>query len=489
MNAAPPPAPGDPAPTVAPGDGSPLRRSDWTGRVALLFVLVSLAALVIAPLLVQRAVERVRESIEEQAEPGRTLVTRLQFSLAREMSALRGYLLTGSDAYLDVYAEALENELRAYEELEPIAALLGPEVLEHFVATRTLSTHWHERAREDEIVAQRRASGTPMAAALISVEQETYERTLRATSALDSAIVRASVRGRARIRDMERTGFRINVALGILALGAAIAVARLEHRTRRYAVEAERRRQESEEALARLRRATESRARLVRGVTHDVKNPLSAALGYVELLEMEIKGPLSPAQALMVAGVRRSIDASLSIIGDLLDVARAEGGALAVNRVPVDVGALASRLCDDHRAMAEAASHTLELAVEGERIEVETDPERVSQVIGNLISNAIKYTPSPGRITLRVRPATDQADRPGRWVAICVEDTGPGIPVGQRDSIFDEFTRLPGAGETTGHGLGLAISRRIARLLDGDITVGDSPAGGAAFTLWIPAST
>jgi signal transduction histidine kinase len=109
--------------------------------------------------------------------------------------------------------------------------------------------------------------------------------------------------------------------------------------------------------------------------------------------------------------------------------------------------------------------------------------------VGNLLSNAIKYTPPGGRVVVAAGPASNgDGPRPGQWVRVTVEDSGPGIAAEQREAVFQEFSRLdPGAAE--GHGLGLAIGRRVARLLGGDVTVGEAEIGGAAFTLWLPAAS
>ena len=119
-------------------------------------------------------------------------------------------------------------------------------------------------------------------------------------------------------------------------------------------------------------------------------------------------------------------------------------------------------------------------------VRVHTDPGRVRQVLGNLLSNAIKYTPAPGRITVRAERVDADAARPGDWAVVRVTDTGPGIPPGQRESIFDEFSRLHDGSGIQGHGLGLAISRRVARLLGGDLDVTGAEGEGATFTLWLP---
>lgn len=252
---------------------------------------------------------------------------------------------------------------------------------------------------------------------------------------------------------------------------------RLLEREREARAEAERRREE-------LESVTESRTRLMRGFSHDVKNPLGAADSYAQLLEEGILGELSRKQRESVERIRRSIHASLRLIHDLLELARVEAGQLEVECVPTDVAQAAKEVAEDFRAQAEAAGLDLEVRVP-EPLRAETDPIRIRQVLGNLLSNAVKYT-SEGRvaITAEIR-GNGEASRPGAWVAVRVTDTGPGIPEEKREQIFQEFTRLdPDAPH--GAGVGLAISRRIARILGGDITVESEEGRGSGFTLWLP---
>lgn len=243
--------------------------------------------------------------------------------------------------------------------------------------------------------------------------------------------------------------------------------------------EAERRRDEVE-------RISESRSRLMRGFSHDLKNPLGAADGYAALLEEGIPGKLDPEQCESVRRIRRSIRASLRLIDDLLELARAEAGEITLNRSLIDVAALAREVGEDFRAQLEAAGLALELQA-STPLTVESDPARVRQIISNLMSNAVKYT-REGSVTVAVAVLSDSSPaRRGDWVTVSVADTGIGIPEDKREAIFQEFTRLdPGARQ--GAGVGLAISRRIARLLDGDIAVEPRTPQGSTFTLWLPVS-
>jgi PAS domain S-box-containing protein len=243
-------------------------------------------------------------------------------------------------------------------------------------------------------------------------------------------------------------------------------------------------RAEAEERREELERVTESRTRLMRGFSHDVKNPLGAADGYAQLLEDGILGELSEKQVESVERIRRSIQVSLHLIHELLELARAESGQIELEPVPTDVAELAREAAEDFRAQATASGLALEVRAD-EALSTETDPMRVRQILSNLLSNAVKYTPE-GRITVEAGLRTDEGGhRAGDRIALRVADTGPGIPVEKRETIFQEFTRLDPEAQH-GAGVGLAISRRIARLLGGDITVESEVGRGSAFTLWLP---
>ena len=478
-----PAEPSSPAPPPAARAATP---PAWLGVLASAFVFAALAALVIVPLLVQRRVDDVRVRVEEVADPARTLVRRLQFNVRREAAALYAAAVAGTARPLAEYREARSEEEAIFAELAVLADSLGGPVLEEFVRLRTLAEQWHARLP----IAQQQSPASDSAAlrrisADLSREEQLGEQVIEAGERLVAAIERDAERGREAIRGTERFGLGVTLGLGALALLAAGAVAWLSWRVSQLARVATQRGEEAERALAERAQATEARARLLRGVSHDVKNPLGAARGYAELLEMQIKGPLNEEQARYVAGIRRSIDGALAILADLLDLARADSGGLSVERVRTDLGKVAAQAGEDHRPAAASAGHAIE-CVPVQPLTVYTDPGRVRQVLGNLLSNAIKYTPAPGRITVRAETVMDDPARPGEWAVVRVSDTGPGIPPDKRESVFDEFSRLHDGTGIQGHGLGLAISRRVARLLGGDLDVGGADGEGATFSLWLP---
>jgi signal transduction histidine kinase len=234
-----------------------------------------------------------------------------------------------------------------------------------------------------------------------------------------------------------------------------------------------------------LARVIKSRSRLMRGFSHDVKNPLGAADGYAELLTAGIYGELSADQRESVTRLRRSLHSALDLIDDLHEMARAETGNIQLSLKMVDLADIVRGSGEEYRAAAEASGLTLTVDVPGAPFIVETDRVRVRQIISNLLSNAIKYT-DHGSIELRVHD--EPADGGGeheRWALIDVRDTGRGVEPDKWDAIFEEFVRL-GASEKSGAGLGLAVSQRLALALGGRISVQSEVGRGSTFTLRLP---
>ena len=229
----------------------------------------------------------------------------------------------------------------------------------------------------------------------------------------------------------------------------------------------------------------QSRSRLMRGFSHDVKNPIGAADGFADLLSAGVYGELSAEQLSSVERMRRCLHGALALIDDLHELARAETGILSLSSAPMDLAELARTICEEYHAAARAAGLSLSVEVALGMPLVNTDRERVRQIVSNLLSNAIKYTPSGSVLVRATRRAAGLDGEAGEWVLVDVVDTGPGIPAHQQDVIFDEFSRL-GTGSHRGAGLGLAISRLLAQALGGHISVQSEPEQGSTFTLWLP---
>jgi PAS domain S-box-containing protein len=240
------------------------------------------------------------------------------------------------------------------------------------------------------------------------------------------------------------------------------------------------------EDITERKRAAESRVRLVRGFTHDVKNPLGAADGFLALLEDGVIGALEPQQHDSVVRARQSIRRALELIANVLELARAEAGQVEIRRSSMDPAAVADDVVNEFRAQAREKDLALAIATTSAMPSIESDEARVRQIVANLVSNAVKYTPANGRIEVTVcRRSDGDAPAPGDWITIDVADDGPGIPADKQRTLFTEFTRFdPKAAE--GAGIGLAISQRLATALGGKITVRSDEGAGSTFTLWLP---
>ena len=242
------------------------------------------------------------------------------------------------------------------------------------------------------------------------------------------------------------------------------------------------------EDITENRQIIESHERLIRGFTHDIKNPLGAADGHLALLEMGIHGDVPERQAESLRRARGAIRAALDLIAQLLKIERAQSGQVEIHREQFDLAALTSYTVEEFRAAA--AAKRLELEVlpvrPGDALMIETDPALVRQILANLISNAVKYTQSGGHISVRARVACEaEALWRGRSMAVDVADNGPGIPLAKQSMLFREFARFdPAAAEGTG--IGLAISQRLAVVLGASITFTSTPGVGSTFTLWLP---
>jgi signal transduction histidine kinase len=423
---------------------------EWATRLLLAFIVLSLASLIAIPWWAStRHLQPLQHEMNQLADPVRGLMTRIHLSMAQEGNALDDFVDQRDAFSRGRYFEADANKRKAYRELTPLVTGLGPMPKQRLDELLALDARWHQ-AVDAEVWNVPNAKVVPHSPA----REDIWDDMLEAAARLDEAIAQAGHDRIAQMADIEAIQRSMTALLGLLALAAAAATWRLSRRVHEYAVEAEERRATLAEVMA-------SRARFMRGVSHDLKNPIHAIDGHAQLLEDEVRGPLNDAQHDSVARIRRSSRAMMGLIEDLLELARAE-----------------------YRAAAQFAGLTLVSAPDDSQTVLTTDPVRVAQVLGNLLSNAIKYTPAGGRIEVSTELPKGHGTNADR-LAIHVVDDGPGIPSDKREEIFGEFSRL-GVVDRPGAGLGLSIARRIARLLGGDVTVAERGERGSRFTLWLP---
>ncbi|MCO5997666.1 sensor histidine kinase [Actinoallomurus rhizosphaericola] len=228
-----------------------------------------------------------------------------------------------------------------------------------------------------------------------------------------------------------------------------------------------------------LDRMERQRKAMVSDVSHELRTPLSNILGWLEAAQDGV-AELDPA---LTASLVEEAALLRHIIDDLQQLALADAGQLRVHPEPADAADLVEQIATVHRAAAAAAGLTLTTEVRG-TLPLHADPVRLRQAVGNLLSNAVRYTPAGGRVTLRA-----YAD--GGDVLIEVADTGPGIAPEHLPYVFDRFWRAEKSRnrQTGGSGLGLAIVRHLAEAHGGSATARSEPGRGATFTLRLPGRT
>jgi PAS domain S-box-containing protein len=230
--------------------------------------------------------------------------------------------------------------------------------------------------------------------------------------------------------------------------------------------------------------ANRAKGEFLATVSHELRTPLNAIAGYVQLLEMGIHGALAPRQEEALGRIRRNHEHLLVLINDLLQFTRIQAGHLEVRREAVPVARVLAEI--EAMVVPPGTGHGPTFRCEPcePGLEVVGDRERIEQVLLNLVSNAIKFTGAGGRTQVT-------AVRSGQSVHFRVRDTGPGIAPDKLEAIFEPFIQVrdlaTGDSSRQGVGLGLAISRDLARAMGGELTVESTQGTGSVFTLTLPA--
>jgi signal transduction histidine kinase len=254
--------------------------------------------------------------------------------------------------------------------------------------------------------------------------------------------------------------------------------------------------------------ASSAKSQFLAVMSHELRTPLNAVLGYTELMELGIAGPVTADQLEYHARVRGSSQHLLSLINELLDLSKIEAGQMDVTPVRISLA-----------RTIRSAIEVIALQAAGREVRVDVthpvtadipalgDEARVRQIVLNLLSNAVKFTEPGGTVTVEAavdqtapivsatsssrRHSNGQRGAPS-WAFVRVTDTGPGIPIEMQDTIFQPFVQLADGSDSIyrrsqgGTGLGLTISRRLARLMGGDVIVESVVGRGSTFTLWLP---
>jgi CheY-like chemotaxis protein len=231
-----------------------------------------------------------------------------------------------------------------------------------------------------------------------------------------------------------------------------------------------------------LERANQYKSEFLANMSHELRTPLNSSLILAKLLADNKDGNLSDEQVRFAQTIFSAGRDLLDLINDILDLSRIEAGRMELSPEPVGIAATVDGLVESLTPMAAQKGLAFTAAVEpGTPERIETDPQRLGQILKNLLSNAIKFTEAGG-VSLRASAAGSGQ------IAFVVRDTGIGIPAHQQAIIFEAFRQADGSTHRKygGTGLGLSISRDLARLLGGDVALSSTPGSGSAFTLTLP---
>jgi signal transduction histidine kinase len=227
-------------------------------------------------------------------------------------------------------------------------------------------------------------------------------------------------------------------------------------------------------------RASETKSEFLAMMSHELRTPLTGVIGYSELLTSEVLGPLNEKQQDALARIRTSTWHLVGLIDEILTLSRTEAGRETARRETTDIAAVTRDVLRLLRP--QAPDSRLEFHCRGTDTPelIESDAGKIRQILINLVGNAVKFT-AEGAVTVEL-------ERGPTHVRIHVRDTGPGIEAADQARIFEAFTQADSSSTRTapGVGLGLAISRRLALLLGGDVTLQSEPGVGSTFTLELP---
>jgi len=350
-------------------------------------------------------------------------------------------------------------ELGSFEPLDPAASELLERVSESIgVAVRSAHYRIHLQNLLDETQRQ-------------SEELQTQAEELRVANEELDEQSRALKESQQRLEEQQSELEQTNLQLEEQAQSLEIQRDELSKTTARLHAQAKE-----------LEQASRYKSDFLASMSHELRTPLNSSLILAKLLADNPQGNLSEEQVRFAETIRAAGNDLLTLINDILDLSKIEAGRMEVVTEPVDVTALIEGLVRlvEPAARQKGLTLTAELAPECPET-IETDPQRLEQILKNLLSNAVKFTESGG-VSLKVSCAPE-----GR-VSFSVTDTGIGIPLHQQDMIFEAFRQADGTTNRKygGTGLGLSISRELVRLLGGDLSLISEPGQGSTFEVVIP---
>lgn len=241
-------------------------------------------------------------------------------------------------------------------------------------------------------------------------------------------------------------------------------------------------------AYARLQNLDELKTQMFANVSHELRTPLTLILGPIQALQQA--AGLEPEQRDSLAVVERNAHLLLGHVNDLLELSRADAVGVELNCRPTDVHSLLRALSASFRPLADSLGIAYQVDLQLNSQSRSVDAQKLERIAMNLLANAFKFTPGGGRVVLRVEISNDlESSLPRKMLVLTVDDSGPGIPLEDREHVFERFRQLDGKPNRafSGTGLGLSIVREFVTAFDGSVHVEDSALGGARFVVRLPA--
>jgi signal transduction histidine kinase len=233
-----------------------------------------------------------------------------------------------------------------------------------------------------------------------------------------------------------------------------------------------------------VQQANNAKSQFISVVSHELRIPMTSIKGYADLLRQGVVGPLNDAQRNFVEIIRNNVERMSILVSDLSDISRIETGRLKLERARVSVGEYIEQTMQSLRPKLEEKSQVLTIEVEPGLPEAYLDPNRLIQVLSNLVSNAWKYTPVGGSICISAHPQ-------GAYLRIEVKDNGYGISPEDQKHVFSQFFRSEDSKvrDEQGWGLGLSVARQLVELMGGEMGFQSQLGAGSTFWFTVPTYT
>lgn len=445
---------------------------EWPGFLALGLGLIAISL----PIVALRYQSRERDDLR-RAREGHEAVDQVQLAASDAETGLRGYMLTGNAAFLDPYeagvarfGPAASRLRRAISEVERADASVDAIV----------GTFESWRTEFAEVQVARIQRGDQAAGVSEDDGKALFDRVRAATAAAADPV-------RAAVEQQESTSGRadiiavgLDVAAGLALAGVGLIVGLAIGSKQRAAADLRRTGAalaQREADLQHERAIGAKQGELIATTTHELRNPLTTLVMSAEILAEQAAVTDDDEIAELADTVLRQSRRAARLITEMLDYVRIESGKLHISTVPIDLGRVAFDAVQDVRDESPDAEIRIEAGGDGPAT-ISGDRARLDMVLRNLLQNAVRYAVPPLRVRIERLP---------REVRVHVEDSGPGIPREERTRLFGQFERGSHA-IPDGSGLGLYICQGVAEAHGGEISIGDSPLGGADFILTLPAS-